>query len=198
MDLVTGDGGFDYSYNFDKQEHLSYRLIFCEIVCALALAKKGSHFVLKIFDIFTTLTLKFIYLLNNYYEEVIITKPYTSRPANSEKYLVCKNFINIIDDNELDKFYHIVDTWDENIYTHDLFDFEVPPVYKTIISMYNYYNGKKQVVIILQTLYLINNELTKEKKNNILIKQSVYSIVWCQKYKQNINFKNDFIKYIKF
>ena len=32
MDFVTADGGFDFSYNFNRQEQLSYRIIFCEII----------------------------------------------------------------------------------------------------------------------------------------------------------------------
>ena len=39
-DLVTGDGGFDYSKDFNKQEQFSYHLIFCEIVSAFAILKK--------------------------------------------------------------------------------------------------------------------------------------------------------------
>ena len=30
--LITADGGFDFSIDFNKQEQLSSRLIFCEIV----------------------------------------------------------------------------------------------------------------------------------------------------------------------
>ena len=57
-------------------------------------------------DIHTTNTLQMLFILSNYFEKVIITKPYTSRPANSEKYIVCKNF-NGIDDTLLNDFYHI-------------------------------------------------------------------------------------------
>ena len=84
-ELVTADGGFDYSIDFNKQEQLSYHLIFCEIVAALSILKKGGTFILKIFEIHTNLTVEFIYLLNNYFETVFIVKPYVSRPANSEK-----------------------------------------------------------------------------------------------------------------
>jgi len=196
MDLVTADGGFDCSCNFDKQEQLSYRLIFCEIVCALALSKENGHFVLKIFDIFTNLTLKFIYLLNNFYEEVIITKPYISKPANSEKYLVCKNFTKISNE-QLDILYDVIGDWGTmNII--DIFSFEVPLFYRKIISMSNYYYGKKQVENILQTVHLIENDIDDKKKINILIKQTVYSLLWCQKYDQNINFKSNFLKYVKY
>ena len=36
--------------------------------------------------------IKLIYLLKCLYGEVIIDKPVTSRPANSEKYVICKDF----------------------------------------------------------------------------------------------------------
>ena len=54
--------------------------------------KMGGHFVLKIFDIFEDCTIDILYLLNTFYEKVIIMKPYTSRYANSEKYIICKYF----------------------------------------------------------------------------------------------------------
>ena len=40
IDLVTGDGGFDFSIDFNKQEVLSTKLIFSEICYALAIKKK--------------------------------------------------------------------------------------------------------------------------------------------------------------
>ena len=44
-DLVTADGGFDFSTNFNKQEQSSLRIIFCEIVTALSVQKKGGAFM---------------------------------------------------------------------------------------------------------------------------------------------------------
>ena len=52
---------------------------------------KGS-FILKIFDMFTKSTDDYIYLLSLFYNKVYIIKPQTSRLANSEKYIVCKEF----------------------------------------------------------------------------------------------------------
>ena len=34
--LITADGGFDYSKNFNKQEISSFKIIFCEIVTAIS------------------------------------------------------------------------------------------------------------------------------------------------------------------
>lgn len=90
--LVTADGGFDEGTDFNNKEQLHYFLILNEIYSALCLQKLEGTFILKVFDIFTTTSVHLLYLLNLVYEEVYIYKPKTSRPTNSEKYIVCKNF----------------------------------------------------------------------------------------------------------
>ena len=66
VDFITGDGGFDFSSNFNNQEQSSYRIIFAQIVSALTIQKTGGDFVVKIFDINTENTFKMIYLLYHY------------------------------------------------------------------------------------------------------------------------------------
>lgn len=90
--LVTADGGFDEGTDFNNKEQLHYYLILNEIYSALCLQKQGGTFILKVFDIFTTTSIHLLYLLNLVYGEVYIYKPKTSRPTNSEKYIICKNF----------------------------------------------------------------------------------------------------------
>ena len=43
MELVTGDGGFDFSIDFNSQESVSAKLIFCQIAFAIAVQKKEEH-----------------------------------------------------------------------------------------------------------------------------------------------------------
>lgn len=90
--LVTADGGFDEGTDFNNKEQLHYFLILNEIYSALCLQKETGYFILKVFDIFTATSVHLLYLLNLTYEEVFIYKPKTSRPTNSEKYIICKNF----------------------------------------------------------------------------------------------------------
>ena len=52
LDFVTGDGGFDFSVNYNLQEIYSLRLLFTQLIYALFLLKENGNFVLKIFDIF--------------------------------------------------------------------------------------------------------------------------------------------------
>ena len=97
MEFISADGGFDFSSDFNHQEILAQNLIVAEVLYAISLQKYEGSFVLKIFDIFTKVTVDLLQLLCGVYDDVIIFKPSTSRIANSEKYVVCKRF-NISDE----------------------------------------------------------------------------------------------------
>ena len=92
MDLVTADGGFDFSKDFNHQEISITNLLWGQVCYALCLQKQGGNFVLKIFDIFYEHTVHILYILSAFYEEVNLCKLRTSRVGNSEKYVVCRNF----------------------------------------------------------------------------------------------------------
>jgi 23S rRNA U2552 (ribose-2'-O)-methylase RlmE/FtsJ len=91
-DLVTADGGFDFSGDFNAQEAACLRLLVAEVYAALRLQRAGASFVLKIYDIHATGTIQLLHLLYSCYRAVRLVKPLTSRPANSEKYLLCTGF----------------------------------------------------------------------------------------------------------
>lgn len=90
--LVTCDGGFDYSNDFNNQEKNSRKIIYAEIITTLLIQENGGSLICKMFDLFTKFSLQIIYLLNILYDQVNIIKPLTSRPANSEKYIVATGF----------------------------------------------------------------------------------------------------------
>ena len=90
-DLVSANGEFPWDdLNFQEQE--AYKLILGEIVAALNVQAKDGHFVLRIFEFFTLPTIKMLYILSSFYEENYIYKPFTSRPLESERYIICKKF----------------------------------------------------------------------------------------------------------
>ena len=96
VDLVTADGG--YHINTDDEnikEQIHFPLFYNESITALAIQKKGGCFILKVYDMFSLPTCQLFTLLSMYYKEVYITKPLTSRPANSERYIVCLGFKGI-------------------------------------------------------------------------------------------------------
>jgi 23S rRNA U2552 (ribose-2'-O)-methylase RlmE/FtsJ len=91
VDLVTGDGGFDWNNENIQEQECAY-LIYAQILTALNIQKKGGHFVLKMFETFTKISMKMILILKYFYTDVHIIKPFTSRESNSERYVVCKSF----------------------------------------------------------------------------------------------------------
>jgi hypothetical protein len=55
----------------------------------------GGVFILKIYDVHFEITNQLLMLLCLYYRKVGIIKPLTSRPGNSEKYVLCEGFFGI-------------------------------------------------------------------------------------------------------
>jgi 23S rRNA U2552 (ribose-2'-O)-methylase RlmE/FtsJ len=92
FNLITSDLGFDEGIEFNNKEQLHCLAITNCIFNTVYLQKEGGHYVLKVFDIFTETSIQLLYLLNTLYDEVYIYKPKTSRPSNSEKYIICKGF----------------------------------------------------------------------------------------------------------
>lgn len=105
--LVTADGGFDYSEDYNQQEISSYKLLYSEIYVALHIQAKSGNFVLKVFDLFNYQTIQLIYILYTCYSIVEFYKPLTSRLSNSEKYVICSGFIGCSDEFKmlLTKYY---------------------------------------------------------------------------------------------
>jgi 23S rRNA U2552 (ribose-2'-O)-methylase RlmE/FtsJ len=92
-DLVTADGGFDFSVDFNHQEENMIPLLFAETCYALFLQRQHGSFILKLFECTLPATVDILILLSSFYEKVAIFKPNSSRYANSERYLVCTGFL---------------------------------------------------------------------------------------------------------
>ncbi len=195
-DLVTADGGFDFSLDFNKQEQLSYRLIFCEIVTALSVQKIGGNFVCKIFDTFLLPSVKLLFFIGCFYDEVYLNKPLTSRPANSEKYIVAKGFKGIDYEYVLNLF-NIIELWnqeDEPNSIVDILDIDIPDYFLKSINEYNKFNAKQQMETINKTITIIEEKNKLSFLNKIVEKQIIEAKNWCIKYKEKINVKSNFIQ----
>lgn len=193
VDIITADGGFDFSIDFNNQEKLSQKLIYCEIVTALTIQKKGGKFICKVFDLYTELSISFIYLLSCFYKNIYINKPLTSRPANSEKYIIAEDFIGISDNylkdlQNLIKKWNIIDNCNWNVIS--IFEKSLPIDFVNNILEYNTQNCNIQIENIKKTLNFIqlNKKIDDTKKN-----QTKLALQWCNKYKVEVNFNSKFI-----
>jgi len=72
------------------QEVASKQICLSQFAIALGSVRQGGHFVCKIFDSFTPFTAGLIFLLSSSFQKICIHKPVASRPANSERYIICK------------------------------------------------------------------------------------------------------------
>ena len=87
--VVLADGGFDVAGREQLQEALSARLVMCQAAAALATLRAGGAMLLKLFDTFLPVTLSALWVLRTQFARVAVVKPRQSRPANSERYIVC-------------------------------------------------------------------------------------------------------------
>ena len=188
MDFMTADGGFDFSVDFNKQEAMALRLIFTEVIYAIIMQKKNGNFVLKMFDTFLKSSIDIIFMLSSLYSEVYITKPDTSRTANSERYIVCKGFK--LDDSSylFNKLHHILIMLNNsqiNVLTiQSLIDIPLPYKFKISIAEINSILGNQQIDNILTTMRFIENKERKGEKINTLRSANIQKCVtWCIKNK---------------
>jgi len=181
MDLITGDGGFDFSVDFNHQEIAIAKLLYAQMAFAVTMQKKGGSFVLKIFDSFMKHTVDILYLLSSFYESVYIVKPKTSRYANSEKYIVCRGFLF----HSNDEFYSYIERGfiqmiesNQDLPCRFIND-SIPYFFIQKVEEYNSIFGQKQIQNIFYTLSLIDNKC-KQDKIDALIKTNIQkSIQWC-------------------
>ncbi|XP_014206448.1 cap-specific mRNA (nucleoside-2'-O-)-methyltransferase 1 [Copidosoma floridanum] len=88
--FMMADGGFSVEGQENIQEILSKQLYLCQCLVALMIVRTGGHFVTKVFDLFTPFSAGLVYILYRCFNQISIFKPNTSRPANSERYLICQ------------------------------------------------------------------------------------------------------------
>jgi 23S rRNA U2552 (ribose-2'-O)-methylase RlmE/FtsJ len=188
MDIITADGGFDFSVDFNNQENIAVPLILSEVFYALALQKEGGSFILKIFDIFHKTTVDILYLLSYYYTNVCIMKPYTSRIANSEKYVICQGF-KVVDSalliNQICNIFHNITVTHafSSILSreHDLYFLNKIEEMNAMLSF-------QQIENISSTLSIITTHKNTEKLEQYKKQNIQKCISWCEKY--NIPYYN--------
>lgn len=90
VDLHTADGGFntDEEADYNRKELLTMRLILSEILIGLITVRVGGAMIIKMFNTHSEISKQLMMLISLAFEDVYLFKPLSSRPANSEKYLV--------------------------------------------------------------------------------------------------------------
>ena len=174
-DLITADGGFDIHGNFNHQENIIERLLISEMYTAMRVCKPGGSFVLKVFDLFEESTIQLFWILKLAFREVHLLKPLSSRPANSEKYVVACDYRGHPESMQMLERY-IVNNGEVP------FQLDIPSDFILELSSYNKQYCFRQMYYICKTIAFIEiiyNQKQKEFLDNIIYKQYKLCKEWC-------------------
>ena len=178
------------------------RLLAAEMGFALALQKQGGNFILKVFDTFTKPTIDILFMLCNLYKEVFVSKPCTSRHANSERYIVCKHFRLKTSDAllpHLRAMFKQLETFSQNCAITSLLSLEHDYHFLNKIEECNAVVGQQQMETINATIHLILNKGHTEKLESMKRHNVLKCISWCDKhgipYNKLIQSNNIFLKH---
>jgi len=177
--FITGDGGFDFTLNFNEQEKVMIPLLFAQMCYALLMQRHGGTFVLKFFDCFMNATIDIQYILSSFYEKVYIIKPHTSRYANSERYIVCTGFLfnssHYYYENIIRTFHSML----SNNVVPRFLNINIPYIFIKRIEECNAVIGQQQLENIYTTINLIDNK-HKNEKIEYLKKTNIQKCIhWC-------------------
>jgi 23S rRNA U2552 (ribose-2'-O)-methylase RlmE/FtsJ len=188
MDLITADGGFDFSLDFNSQEINITKLLFAQICFAVTMQKRGGSFILKIFDCFMQHTIDLLYILSSFYEKVYIMKPYTSRYANSEKYIVCKGFLPTSYTAFFPQLLSVFEkTMNSEKHIQRFINIPISHYFLYKLEEYNAIFGQQQIENIYFTISLIDNKCKQDKILHLIKINIQKCISWCTKYNVPIN-----------
>ncbi len=93
--LYTSDAGIDISSDYAREEELTALVNYGQVLSGVLALARGGSLVTKQFMFVRKFTRSVIALLTALFDEMYVVKPLTSRPGNSEVYLVGKGFRGI-------------------------------------------------------------------------------------------------------
>lgn len=86
--MYTSDLGFSVIGEYNNQEILHSHHLLGQIVCGIVCLQQGGSFVVKCYTAFEMFTIHCILVTAKMFKQFKIVKPMTSRPCNSEMYII--------------------------------------------------------------------------------------------------------------
>jgi hypothetical protein len=142
-------------------EQANYASLFSEIIKILKYQKEGGNAILEFYDSFTITTLKMLYIISSFYEEVFVYKPFASRNSDVDRYLILKNFkSNKKLDNIISALESAVKLMDTNKFVVDIYPELIIP--KEFMGLFRFINIK----LVNNQQIMVNDIITYIKENN--------------------------------
>jgi hypothetical protein len=197
VDFITSDCGICVDPSMlNKYEEMIAETDYAQFINVINLLKVGGSAITKTFiPLELPSNVCIIYMMTQLFEEVYLSKPITSRPQNSEVYLVGKKFLGI-DSDTLNKLKSLLDkkinpkfnphlNWIDNIpqsFINQLEDYIIEITRQQISYLLNIFHFVDNTQAIDQITLLSSGQL-KEKTNEY----------WCKKFKLDLNKKTKLI-----
>ena len=183
VDIFTGDGGFDFSTDYNSQELSVFPLIIATARIGLNCLAPGGYFIVKLFDFYNSATLEFIYFISLHFESWAIYKPAMSRPCNPEQYFIGRGFQGLNSQHDI-----ILKTWLAEWDTFRLYN--VSNIIPTT-EFVSYITNIRTKSFMSQVKYLNNvfriiedSEVDKNRSDReirqLLKKHELQSYEWCK------------------
>lgn len=180
MDIFTADGGFDFSYDYTKQEQMIFPLLVASTKIGFEVLKVGGTFILKLFDFYQKSTMDLLYLLSYHFQEWTIYKPGMSRPCNPEHYFIGKGFIGCSDE-VLDSMRLWCNILENNQPLDSLFNTAYAPEFSSIIHKLRKESFKSQTEYLERVFYMIDKN-DDELIKSYLKRNEKSSYEWCVRF----------------
>ena len=144
--------------NFLEQE--SYSSLLKQVIDILGNLENKGNVVLQIYDTFTIPTIKILYVLQSFFEEVYMYKAYQSRHSDTEKYLILKNFKSSKTSDVVKSLESAGKLMEKNKYMADIFpELVIPRDYLQVMKFLN-------VKLVNHQQIMINDIVKYIKENN--------------------------------
>jgi hypothetical protein len=183
VDIITGDCGLAMDYSVSNlQENILAKINYSQIMAILTLLKNGGSFVIKHFlPMSLPITISYVYLLYNCFDELYFTKPVTSRPSSREIYIVGKGY-NKLSGEYIANLLEFLDQFnpDKSLFENsDIDDAFLRQYYDIIDELIN-----KQIDSINRSFYFYDNDkFFYEYKNTLEEIKDLQSKLWAKHYK---------------
>lgn len=181
-DLITADGGFNEENRFNIKEQLHYKLFFSEVLIAILNQSFNGTFVLKMFDFYTDFSVDLLIILSFFYSDILFYKPLTSRPTNSEKYIICSAFKKSTETGKKIKIklLNLLEEISEKSFR--LLNIEVDDEYTKMLKEINSFFTEHQIDSINSNIDIINNNCKNGVFQNPPINRNNERNNWLRKY----------------
>jgi hypothetical protein len=166
VDFITVNYNVNDINNFiNTIEQDFYKDIIDYILIIIKNQKKDGTFVLKLTELYTSISIKLITIISSMYNRVYLCKPLTSRPSSSEKFIVAQGFKYGKSDSKLKDIITIMEKMQnkikENTKLHisDIFSsYDVDPEMKVRMIQFNDLLENKQFKAIGQILTFVASQ----------------------------------------